>query len=42
MLLMNKDKICLSIIREATKMLKENYSSDIIAKKHVELFSRML
>lgn len=42
MLLMNKDDINQNIQHEATKMLKENYSSDIIAKKHVELFSSML
>lgn len=35
---MSNPEVAQQIQREATKMLKENYSSDIIVKKHIELF----
>ena len=37
---MNDQVVAQQIRQNATKMLKENYSSYIIAKKHVELFER--
>ncbi len=38
MLKINRPEVSQQIAEDATKMLKENYSSDIIANKHIELF----
>lgn len=38
MVKMNKPEVALQIQQEATKMLKDYYSSDVIVKKHIELF----
>lgn len=38
MLKINKPEIAQQLQRDATKMLMENYSSEVIAKKHIELF----
>lgn len=40
MVKMNKPEVARQIQQEATKMLKENYSSDVIVKKHIELFEK--
>ena len=40
MLKMNEDVIAQQIQSEATKMLKEKYSSDIVVMKHIELFKK--
>ena len=37
---MNEPEVAQKIKLNATKMLKENYSSEIILKKHIELFER--
>lgn len=42
MMKLNNPELARQFIQEASKMLKENYSSDIIVKKHIELFERII
>lgn len=41
MVKMNDSEVSIQIQLNATKMLKENYSSDVIVKKHIELFKNI-
>ena len=38
----SRPEISSQLQKAATTMLKENYSSDIIAKKHIELFEKYI